>query len=443
MRKLIKSLRSAPSRSPTLDPMPERSLLWTTLIIIAFMIVGTLLLAYFIQYLKNDITETVIAAVGVEIPFVAILFSYWIGVRHSEQLQLLKGISSSINLVDRISRNVDRSMSNVQHEDLYYSCVFPSTYDRRPLPLVAAGDLYALYVMQMLLGQDRIELFDVNDQTIGSRGRNIETIINKNCIFLCSPLANPALRLLAPIVSIANSLPTRAMNVSMAGINLPVWFGSEEIDGRNVGYLYYPENMNYEASDTPPNEMRQARPISRSPSEPSYRVAAATNPNERPEFNEKCQVDYGIIMRLTPPKLAMKDGSVIVEKERSIIADEKPNRKFFVMAGIHQYGTWIAAEYFRRILSGQIKPFGHLLFQENDFAMVVRGDFSTDDLRVMNCDVISECVWQHRESVWQRLGTDEAFPKNIDLAQWEHATPHEREVTAAFRMHALTPQSNR
>ncbi|GEM_PF-6099485 len=423
------------------DPIvEERVLLKQTFFVIVFFILMSILTLYVARQMNYDLTDAILGILGTEVAIIAIYYSHRLAIgqktvmgRHSEQLKLLRGISSSINLAQRLSENIDKSMANTRRETIQYSCIFLSIYNKRPLPLVAAGDLYALYVLQMLLGQNQIELIDVNDFMLVNKKRDLASFVNKNCIFLCSPLANPALRRIAPIIPMSNNVPAKAMNVSLAGVNLPVWFGSEEINGRNVGCLYYPENLNYETSDTVPNEMRQARPVSKSPSEPSYDVAASAGDNEKPELNETCQFDLGIIMRVTPPSFSVDDDMNIL-----IAKDKKPNRKLFIIAGIHQFGTWMAAEFFRRVLFGETKGFGHLMFQENDFSVVISGEFSTKDLRVV--DVNAECAWQHRESMWHRLTSAEAYEDSENPLQTRGKVADDSDQAAAFRVHNI--QSN-
>ncbi len=64
-----------------------------------------------------------------------------------------------------------------------------------------------------------------------------------------------------------------------------------------------------------------------------------------------------------------------------------------VLAGIHQYGTWIAAEYFRKLAAGSDLGEGNELRSDRDFCAIVYGEFNPKSFRVTLCDIERHYLW--------------------------------------------------
>lgn len=105
-------------------------------------------------------------------------------------------------------------------------------------------------------------------------------------------------------------------------------------------------------------------------------------------------------MRLTVPEFTTEQDV----EGRLQIDSTKPDRNIVIMAGIHQYGTLIVAEFFRRVAVGY-EPFtkySPIFLENNDFAAVIEGEFDGDNFEIRRCDVHLGDLWEYADGKWLR-----------------------------------------
>jgi hypothetical protein len=242
-----------------------------------------------------------------------------------------------------------------------YKCLLPVVWAGKPLPNICAGDYHALHVLQILLGRERL---DLSFQDPAGKEKNQGS--NCDAIFLCSPQANPALQQLAPPIQIGPS----ALIPKFDGVELPCWFAE--------GISYGPGGE--EAKTMKIWECILKQPIA-SPAEEDHRRA---RPGEVPDHLNPVLRDYAIVMRLT-------------------VGD----RTIFVMAGIHQYGTWIAGEFLTQLTLQNKSCISaderNALMQENDILAILWGDFNTKLLSVDDLGILANYIWiRQKTGEWKQ-----------------------------------------
>lgn len=78
-----------------------------------------------------------------------------------------------------------------------------------------------------------------------------------------------------------------------------------------------------------------------------------------------------------------------------------------VIAGIHQYGTWIAADFFDRLCRDKSVNYKSVLTGDLDFVAIVWGSFDTRNLRVLDTDVEQNFVWTFENEVWSQVSASD------------------------------------
>jgi hypothetical protein len=141
-------------------------------------------------------------------------------------------------------------------------------------------------------------------------------------------------------------------------------------------------------------------PATASPVDEEYKLADALEEGTHPEIHTIKQTDYGVLARLTLPNFKREGENIIAD------SDSRERRKVVVIAGIHQYGTWIAGECFKKIALGEFKEYSEIFFGEADFMAVVRGDFETAKFQVTSCNV--EHIWHSDGERWNLWSPSES-----------------------------------
>jgi hypothetical protein len=366
---------------------------------IAFAVLGLIILGTLIYFgmwiFSLNQSDRVLAALGIAIGLAAFAVAYWFAEKHTEQLDYLKEISDKLETTTSIKQNVSSILALTDHPNVRYKCIFPVRYVRKPLPLIAAGDFYALHLIQSLVDDESsIELKAINeDAAIDDAELRDPALLEGNCIYLCAPAANAALSLLAPIIDLDE--PLNVQETVFCGVNLPAWFAMFKEKNQFNG-SDWKRKVIYYFSDMPPvNSSNRNAPQfapSHSPAEDDYKAADACDNGVRPKLEELTQEDYGVILRLTLPNF-MIDGNKIIQKSGGAL------RKIIVIAGIYQYGTWIAGEFFSRIAIGEIAEHSSVFFGDNDFMAIIRGEFDTNKFKVTRC--WAEHVWHYVDDSWR------------------------------------------
>jgi hypothetical protein len=116
------------------------------------------------------------------------------------------------------------------------------------------------------------------------------------------------------------------------------------------------------------------------------------NNNVHHQQYEDTKRDYAIVLRL----------------------NTKSKHKVFVLAGIHQHGTWIAGEFLRRLADkfrdesncSITKDQRQIFLQTDcDFAAIITGDFSKMNLAVGCPKIFNDYLWFRAETGWVQISS--------------------------------------
>ena len=238
-----------------------------------------------------------------------------------------------------------------------FKCFFPACHDSRPMSMLVSGDYHALHVLQSLLGSDKLDLCQLY---AGQPTLKLNPEDPEDLIYLCTPQVNDALRKIAPMLVLTDS-STTDQKPAFGEVVLPCWFANKTINKTKVQKVIW---------------IRDLEPME-SPAEYAYLEAADREDHASPYVHPRLLIDdYAIVLRLT------------IE-----------TRKHIVIAGIHQYGTWIGAEFLSRMaLDSEFNA--TLAVEERDFLAVIVGTFNTAQYNVTHCGIHSNLLWILKGGVW-------------------------------------------
>jgi hypothetical protein len=172
--------------------------------------------------------ELMLAIVGVALTAVAIAIAgsiYWREKQHLTQLKLLatdtreigketRAIAKMLEAGTTVREAVEQFFELQPTEDRQFTCYYPESFKRRPLPSIYAGDYHALQVLVGLLGQNHLELRGISkeeDVPAAPPGGDL--------IYLCTPMANLALRARYPFPTVPTPLSRCRVSFScLAGL---------------------------------------------------------------------------------------------------------------------------------------------------------------------------------------------------------------------------------
>ncbi len=312
---------------------------------------------------------------SIVLTLIAIGFSALIAITQQIQLKKLERIGKETGETARqiktetiIDETVRKFFILPKGNEVQYKCIFPAFYNSRPLPFITAGDYHALQVLVTLLGDDRVELYPQVDSA-ESKGK----LEQDNVIYLCTPSANPTLHELLPPYRLSD---TGDVSLDDHGetIDMPCWFGEDYRDSakRSGDDREEPIKKIVVLNSESPAELE-------SPSEEHYIAARKAEQGVPYVPQSKFQKDYGILARIT-----------------------REGKKKIIIAGIHQYGTWIVAEFFARLSRGEAVDHREVFLDEDDFVAVIWGDFDTKKLAVVRSGVEEEYVWR-KANTWEQI----------------------------------------
>ncbi len=259
--------------------------------------------------------------------------------------------------------------------------------NKKPLPLINEGDYYAIHLIGNLLGDENLILHAI------SKDEQIDIEPNKimeNMILICAPHSNPALNCIFPIRKISNEdelnkIRTENWPLNNKEINLPCWF-VEETEEVEVPHFNSNEQETVQEREMIEWTSRkiwvsETNDLISSPTEVLYQ-AAYLSPGKFFIHPEKNQQDFGIFARLT------------IE-----------NKHIIIIAGIHQYGTWIIGGLLNNILTGLIKELElkKLYFGKNDFIAIIWGEFNYKKLKVERTKILTDYAWIKEGDTWTRI----------------------------------------
>ena len=137
-------------------------------------------------------TKTWLELLGVIVSLAGLTFSVIIYRKQDPQLLSLRdlstGTSEMVGDIKKVTQGI-RALTERKilddHRDKFtsaffrlggrpqshFKCYFPAKHDTRPMSMVFAGDYYALHVFQSLLGNDRLDLCPLPENTKSSRPR--------------------------------------------------------------------------------------------------------------------------------------------------------------------------------------------------------------------------------------------------------------------------------
>jgi len=310
--------------------------------------------------LTGGSVEVYLGIASVALTLVAIVYANRIYAKENEELQQLGGITRKLQADTHRRESVRRFFSPRGAAVPRFSCVYPVHFQRRPLPSIYAGDYYAIQVFAGLLEAENMELYGIM-----SNDRYEQSLDERDVIFLCAPYANPYLAHRYGILSTSDTQAER--DVAFDNLDLPCWFAWDK------------------RTDTPRKVI-----LVRTPDEPyvcvsaadtHYELAAELDDDTRYEPPDDCQRDFGIVMRITGDS----------------------GRITIVAAGIHQYGTWIAADFFNDLCKDPDSVVAAVLGRGGDFVAVVWGEFSTRKLQVLSSGVEQNFLWERGDGGWVKV----------------------------------------
>lgn len=243
-----------------------------------------------------------------------------------------------------------------------YTCVFPVSYDSKPLPNINSGDYHAIQVLQNALGHENLILRPLTSQD--------NTTFNSNIIYLCTPQANSALKFIAKDVEIDKNNKCN-VNMQLDGTYLPCWFAN--IDWRN---------MDGQIKRVKCIWIKETGKALISESEDAYIKAEQLLRGEPFVPHINIQTDYSILLRLT-----------------------KGNRRIIVIAGIHQYGTWTCGDFFQDLIEGRNISYKDIFLSNNDIIAIIYGNFNTENFTTMDSGIHNNSLWYRSncEQEWQKV----------------------------------------
>ena len=272
--------------------------------------------------------------------------------------------------------------------DQRLSFVFPVTYMDRPLPSIFAGDYYTLSVVQRLIAPERADLLPVTKErtdlvpvTIntnsgagpGNGNTDPDVAVPNpptNIVYICGPSANPALALVSSTLELFPE-GSHGHSPTFKGVEIPCWIAANQTSavGPNPQKVLYVKDIDS---------------VIHSEAEYFYAEALLQQATHVARPQQRATVrDCGIIMRLT------------IDNQVSV-----------VLAGIHQYGTWIVGEFFDQLSRdrlGLAPQHRELFYGTGDFAAIVTGEFDQAQFRVSACGVDPLHTWKRTISGWNRV----------------------------------------
>ncbi len=274
----------------------------------------------------------------------ALVYAYVITLKQDRQLLTLASISKTIGTEVSRRERIEKFFCVSPWGQNTYRCYFPAEYGERPLPSVLAGDYHALQVLSSALGSSLVLESVPRDSPAG-----ISVDPKDNLIFLCAPDVNVALKGF----------------IDALGVELPCWFDDDH--GRRCLAI------------------TDSHAILSSGADDHYAAAQDRTNHTLPYAPGALVSDLGIMARIT-------DGG----------------RRTIILSGIHQYGTWIVAEFLEKLIRGEgdARDYESVFFGRDDFLAVVYGEFSHEMLRVNDAMISHRKVWVRTGGSWDLVEVD-------------------------------------
>lgn len=342
---------------------------YDTIGIAVFILIGFFFLAYHLISLE------------IFLAIVAIAISVIIAYRQELQLRKISDIGTQTKDLalkqqsdSTIRDNLEKFffISRVKHKNKKFKIVFPVYFQEKPLPLLNQGDFYAIHIITSRISEDLVELIQVYESTPDHDFTSDPNPV----IFICAPQANRFLEKsyqFQKITDDASYEQLKQTNWPLDPLGLPCWFVE---DNRKA----WSQRSIYVNDLTIPGRKTDLLP---SPAEVSYIQAK----NQKTGFHHPTLInDYAIFGRIT-------------------INDKEKTQRFF-LAGIHQYGTWIAAKLLRNIINNtENLPYRPVFSRPDDFIGIIEGRFNVKTLDIADNDirVVFNYLWVKDKGTWKKV----------------------------------------
>ncbi|MCG2736072.1 MAG: hypothetical protein L6282_06715 [Candidatus Methanoperedenaceae archaeon] len=264
-----------------------------------------------------------------------------------------------------------------------YQLFFPVEYDVKPLPLINQGDFYAIHVVSSRIGEDNLYL-----ETITKDTKFDKISIDGDAIFICAPHANPALKKIYDFKKIENDEAISKLENEkwpFEELDLPCWFVEDHRDySRNAERKWKTRKI----------WVYDTKELLESPAENCYRAAYEKGKGKEFKCTTDIQQDYGILARVN-----------------------KNDKQYIIIAGLHQYGTWIVASFLSNLLGGKNVDYKSTFLNENDFIAVIWGEYNNKKLAVNSesIGVYKKYIWMKESGKWVRIMEDKTIGVSRDL----------------------------
>ena len=166
-------------------------------------------------------------------------------------------------------------------------------------------------------------------------------------------------------------------------LKLPCWFvndlrGSEK--PRNIKIMIFTE----------PDECGRLDVLLESPADEIYTIAQSSKDNVKNSYIDNIQRDYAIFARLS-----------------------KSNYQHIIIAGMHQYGTWIIGELLNLLICGKEIDYSSTFLDNNDFICIITGEFIQSKLKVKkdSIQIYDKYIWIKEGDRWTRKYTEKENQK--------------------------------
>lgn len=276
-----------------------------------------------------------------------------------------KETAEALRLDSLIKERVKRFFrtTEVIDEKNKYKCIYPHKYSDRPLPSINAGDYYALSILERRLGSENIKLFGLS-----SDEEFDDSQLKGNMVVVCAHVANPVVRTVFEIHNIENDSDLSGID----SMKTPCWFADDSRPEMKT-----PQDKRNEPVRKIRVSIDSTNDLIESPAEDSY-IKLHNDPMQR-NLIIGIQQDYGILGRIT-------------------IDDNT----YFIIAGIHQYGTWVVATFLDRLLRERETRYEDCMLGGDDFIAVIWGEFDTSKMKVREARVHHNYLWVKERNSWTR-----------------------------------------
>lgn len=262
----------------------------------------------------------------------------------SETIREVEKITKTLKTDEETEKQVEAFFKITQNHR-GYRCIYPYENTHKVIPSLRIGDSYAILILERLFAKHKLKKSGI----IRGDGMNCENNSSENCLIICTCLLHKKNATPYPTIKdTKESLTSFTQHESLG--EFPCWFikGTREINKETktaTGILIQGEHIILSKAD-------------------NLYLMDEGNKNTKSNTGNKKTHDFGVISR---------------------IRDQKDGKDYILLAGIHSIGTWISVHYLDNLLRNKVsvdKKVKQHIFGDNDFILILKGEFSIEDLRV-------------------------------------------------------------